>query len=124
MSDAKASETTVAVLYAAKSTEDKRGSIDTQVADCRAMAEREGWEVAEAYRDEAASAWSGDRGPGLAAAMEHAKREAPSILVVQHSDRLARGDARQARHLVEIVTWAVKADVTIRSVQDDLFADE
>jgi DNA invertase Pin-like site-specific DNA recombinase len=113
-----------AILYAAKSTEDKRGSIPTQLEDCRAMAEREGWEVDAEYQDEAASAWSGDRGPGLAEAMEHAERVAPSMLVVQHSDRLARGDARQARHLVEVVTWAVKAGVTIRSVQDDLFADE
>jgi site-specific DNA recombinase len=113
-----------AILYGAKSTADPRDSIGTQLEDCRRMAECQGWEVAGEYSDEAASAWSGDRGPGLARAMEHAEREAPSILLVQHSDRLARGDARQAQHLVEIVLWGVKHDVTIRSVQDDLFADE
>ncbi len=115
---------TAAVLYAAKSTKDPRGSIPTQLDDAREMAEREGFEVVAEFSDEAASAWSGDRGPGLAGAMERAEREAPSVLVVQHSDRLARGDARKARHLVEVVTWAVKAGVTIRSVEDDLFADE
>ena len=89
------------------------------------------WPSARAGRSSASSAMRrraptrGNRGPRLVAAMEHAERLAPSVLVVQHSDRLARGgDARQARHLVEIVFWAIKADVTIRSVQDDLFADE
>jgi site-specific DNA recombinase len=106
-----------AILYAAKSTEDKRGSIPTQLEDCRKMAEREGWEVVEEYSDEAASAWSDDRGPNLAAAMEHAERIG-ATLIVQHSDRLARGDGVQARHLVEIALWAIKAEVTIRSVQD------
>ena len=121
-------DTSPAVVYAAKSTEDRRGSIPTQLTDAREMAEREGWEVVGEYSEEAASAWSGNRGPELDQAMKHAERLAhehgSAILVVQHSDRLARGDARQARHLVEVVTWALKAGVTIRSVQDDLFADE
>jgi site-specific DNA recombinase len=112
-----------AVLYAAKSTEDKRGSIPTQLADCRELAEREGWEVVDVFQDEAASAYSGNRGPGLAAARELAERLAPSVLVVQHSDRLARGDGRTADHLADLYSWAVKADVTIRTVEDDLFAD-
>jgi DNA invertase Pin-like site-specific DNA recombinase len=107
------------VLYAAKSTEDKRGSIPTQLEDGRAMAAREGWEIAGEYADEAASAWSGDRGPQLASAIEHAERIAPCVLVVQHSDRLARGDGRTARHLGELYFWAIKADVQLRSVQDD-----
>ena len=43
------------------------------------------------------------------------------MLIVQHSDRLARGNAKQARHLVEIVTWAIKHDVTIRSFDHGRF---
>jgi DNA invertase Pin-like site-specific DNA recombinase len=108
-----------AIVYAAKSTEDIRGSIPTQLEDSRNMAEREGWDVAGEYVDEAASAWTGDRGPGLAAALEHAEQISPSVLVVQHSDRLARGDGRTARHLGEIYFWALKAGVAIRSAQDD-----
>lgn len=108
-----------AIIYAAKSTQDVRGSIPTQMEDCRAMATREGWVVDGEYADEAASAWSGDRGPGLAAAMKHAERIAPCVLVVQHSDRLARGDGRNARHLGEIYFWSLKAGVQLRSVQDD-----
>jgi DNA invertase Pin-like site-specific DNA recombinase len=108
-----------AIVYAAKSTEDTRGSIATQFEDGRAMAAREGWDVIAEYADEAASAWSGDRGPGLAAALDQAQRLAPCVLVVQHSDRLARGDGRTARHLGEIYFWALKAGVEIRSAQDD-----
>jgi hypothetical protein len=40
------------------------------------------------------------------------------VLIVQHSDRLARGDGRQARHLVEIALWARKTGVKIRCIQD------
>ncbi len=106
-----------AILYAAKSTEDKRGSIPTQLEDCRAFAEREGLSVAGEYQDESESAWSGDRGKGLAAAMDHADREGATLIVL-HSDRLARGDGKQARHLVEIALWAIKANVSIRSIED------
>jgi hypothetical protein len=43
---------------------------------------------------------------------------------VQHSDRLARGDGRSARHLVEIALWALKVGVTLRCVEDlDTFRD-
>ena len=107
-----------AIIYGAKSTEDKRGSIPTQLEDCRAFIEREGMEEVGHYADQAASAWSGDRGPELAAALDHAERLGATI-VVQHSDRLARGDAMQARHLIEIYLWARKVGVSLRSVQDD-----
>lgn len=107
-----------AIIYAAKSTEDKRGSIPTQLQDCRAFAGRERLEIVGEYADEAASAWSGDRGPELAVALSHAEQIGAALLV-QHSDRLARGDARQARHLIEIYLWALKAGVVLRSVQDD-----
>lgn len=108
-----------AIVYAAKSTADPRGSIPTQLQDGRAMAIREAWEIDGEYADESASAWSGDRGPQLAAAIEHAERIAPCVLVVQHSDRLARGDGLKARHLGELYFWALKASVELRSVQDD-----
>jgi hypothetical protein len=41
------------------------------------------------------------------------------MLVVQGTDRLARGDGVKAQHLIEVVLWARKSGVTIRSVQDD-----
>jgi site-specific DNA recombinase len=113
-----------AILYAAKSTEDKHGSIPTQLADCRAMAGREGWTVEDEYQDEAKSAYHGSRGDGLSRAKAHAERLVAegheAVLVVQHSDRLARGDGgREAAHLVEFSLWRAKSGVAIRSVQDD-----
>ena len=107
-----------AILYAAKSTEDIHGSIPAQLEDGRKLAEREGLEVVAEYTDEAASAYKADRGPGLATALEHAERIG-ATLIVQHSDRLARGDGKQARHLAELFFFANRAGVTLRSVQDD-----
>jgi site-specific DNA recombinase len=107
-----------AVLYAAKSTEDKKGSIPTQLTDARALAEREGMSVIGEYADQAASAWKGNRGPELAAALRHAA-EAGASLICQHSDRLARGDGKQARHLAELFFETSRAGITLRSVQDD-----
>src|SRR5204863_4077486 len=53
-----------------------------------------------------------------------AKEHRGAELWVQHSDRLARGDGRSARHLVEIALWALKAGVTVRTVEDvDTFRD-
>ena len=103
------SEPTLAVIYAAKSTEDRHGSIPTQVKDCRALAERQGWTVVGEETDEAFSAFSGNRGPGL----ERAKALAAStsaehgrcVLVAQDADRFARGagDAPGAAdHLAEV----------------------
>jgi DNA invertase Pin-like site-specific DNA recombinase len=111
-----------AVLYAAKSTEDLRGSIATQLADCQERAEREDWNVLETFSDENCSAYHGNRGPGLANARELAAKNAPCVLLVQHSDRLARGGGNApdaAEHLAEIMFWAHRSGVELRSVQDD-----
>ena len=115
--------TTRAVIYAAKSTQDKHGSIGTQVTDCREKADREGWILDGEYEDESKSGYSSSRGDGLAQAREHAARvaaaEGACVLVVQHTDRLARGDGVGADHLIDVAKWARKAGVSIRSVQDD-----
>jgi DNA invertase Pin-like site-specific DNA recombinase len=117
------------VVYAAKSTEDKRGSIPDQLRDCRAEIERSSDRVVEdEYVDEKVSAFTRNRGPGLQDAMRHAEELAQAYggaeLWAQHSDRLARGDGRTARHAVEIALWALKRDVRVRTVQDpDTFRD-
>jgi len=115
-----------AVLYAAKSTEDRHGSIPTQVEDCRAMAEREGWRIEGEYQDEGFSAYKRSRGPGLEAAKRRAEALAAEhgrcVLLAQHSDRFARGagDAPAAAdHLAEVMFWARRHNVELRSVQDD-----
>jgi site-specific DNA recombinase len=111
-----------AVTYAAKSTADIHGSIPTQLADGRKLAADRDFEVVAEFQDESASAYHGDRGPGLAKALAECERlsaeHGSCALIVQHSDRLARGDAKQARHLIELVVWAIKHDVQLLSVQD------
>jgi DNA invertase Pin-like site-specific DNA recombinase len=117
------------IIYGAKSTEDKRGSISDQHRECREAIEPDPqrYVVAE-YKDEAFSAYRRDRGPGLNDAIEHAQELAgehgTAELWALHSDRLARGDGRSARHAVEIALWALKRDVKVRTIQDpDTFRD-
>lgn len=112
-----------AVIYAAKSTADVHDSLPGQIKDCEALASREGLEVSESWTDEAESAYTGDRGPGLQSAMEACERLAPCALIVQHTSRLARGNVRESRHLIEIAIWAIKHDVEIKSKENPLPQD-
>ncbi len=114
-----------AVIYAAKSTEDTKGSISDQIKGCRQLATERAWEVDGEYQDEAKSAFHGSRGDGLAAAMEHCERlkaDAGAIeavwLLVEHSSRLARGDGQKARHLVDFQKWSRTTGVKILSIDD------
>ena len=111
-----------AVTYSAKSTLDVKGSIETQRMDTRLLAERNGWQLVGEYADEDASGYHASRGKGLTDAKAHAERLSAEghqvVVVVQHADRLARGDGITADHLVEIALWARKAGVRIASVQD------
>lgn len=113
-----------AILYAAKSTADKNASIPAQLADGRRMAEADGWTIVDEFHDENKSAFTGNRGEGLANAQQLAEEltERDDVeqvgIFIQHSDRLARGDAIQAAHLLEYVLWAVKTDVYFFSDQD------
>lgn len=111
-----------AIAFAAKSTADPHGSIEGQLQDARKLAEKQGLVLVSEYHDESASAYHGNRGPNLARAIAEAERLAAedgrAALIVQHSDRLARGDGRKAKHLVEYALWALKSNITICSVQD------
>jgi hypothetical protein len=111
------------VTYAAKSTADVRGSIPDQLRDCREALDRVGDRLlVDEFFDEAASAFHGDRGQGLADAMHAAevlvRGHGTVELWAQHSDRLARGDGRTARHAVEIALWALKLGIRVRTIQD------
>jgi site-specific DNA recombinase len=113
-----------AVLYGARSTEDVRGSIPTQLREARAAAEAEGREVVAEFSDEAASAYHGSRGPGLTAARAKVERlrdeERDVELWVFDPDRLARGSGEHGKaHLAQIYWWAVEIGATLRAVQND-----
>ena len=87
------------VIYAAKSTVDKNASIPEQLDDCREMAEENGWTIIGEFWDENFTAYSGNRGPGLTAAIRMAKEAASPerwvMLVAQHTSRFARGDGAE-----------------------------
>jgi hypothetical protein len=69
------------ILYAAKSTEDPRGSIPDQLRESRGAIEREsGRAVAAEYTDEAVSAFSHSRGPGLIETMQQAEEGAIELV--------------------------------------------
>jgi len=118
---------TPAILYAAKSTQDRRRSTKTQLEDAREFAEEQGWVILAEYRDEGFSAYSKNRGPSLRAAEDHAARAAveaghPCMLVAQAPDRFARGagDAPGATdHLVEVWGRCRRKNVWLRSADDD-----
>jgi site-specific DNA recombinase len=117
---------TSAVLYAAKSTQDKHKSIPTQLDDCRRKAADEGWEVVGEFTDEGFSAYSGNRGPGLErakrAAADASTDDAPCMLIAQHSDRFARGAGDRpgaADSLVEIWHAMRRQNVHLRAEQND-----
>ena len=126
MSDA-SDELTPAVLYAAKSTQDRRGSIPDQLNEARELAEREGWQVAGEFSDEGFSAFSGNRGPGLEAAKRAAAEAAAEhgetcMLVAWRSDRFARGAGDEpgaADSLVEIWHEMRRQNVHLRTVRND-----
>jgi site-specific DNA recombinase len=116
-----------AVIYAAKSTEDRNDSIPEQLDDCRDMAKTNGWTIIAEFVDENFTAYSGNRGPGLAAAIQtaqHAASERQSVmLVAQHTSRFARGDGAAPgapKALVELYHEWARSNVKGRLVENDL----
>ncbi len=115
------------VIYAAKSTKDKHLSIPEQVDDCREMCEENGWEILGEFQDEGFTAYTGNRGPGLAAAIALAKRTAAErgcqvFLVAQHTSRFARGDGAKPdapKALVELWHEWARTNVQGRLVEND-----
>jgi DNA invertase Pin-like site-specific DNA recombinase len=118
---------TSAILYAAKSTEDKNQSIPDQFRDGLTKCQEEGWEVVAEFKDEKFSAYSGNRGPGLKEATELAERVAaelgePCMLVAQHSDRFARGAGDRpgaSDSLLEVWLRMRRVDVHLRTYGND-----
>ena len=121
---------TPAILYAAKSTEDRNLSIPEQLDDAREMAEENGWEIVGEFSDEDFSAYSGNRGPDLEAAKQCAieaaqKAGTPAMLVAQAHDRrrsFARGAGDEPgapQSLGELWHEMRRRNVQLRTVEDD-----
>lgn len=113
-----------AVIYAAKSTEDRHGSIPTQLDDCRAYADRHGWLVVGEFQDEGFSAYKGNRGPGFdeakRTALRVAEQQGACVLIAQDADRFARGSGDApgaADHLGELFFRMKRGGVSLYSVR-------
>jgi hypothetical protein len=109
-----------ALICAAKSTDDKHGSIPTQIEDCGAALGREGAAALRRAADGRGvlriQGQSRPR-PGHAKqlAVEAAGKHGEAELWVQHSDRLARGDGKSADHPAEVFFAIRRQGVRVRS---------
>lgn len=96
-----------AAIYA-RISQDREGAglgIDRQVADCRALAERLGWTVAEVYSDNDLSAWQGKARPGYRDLLEAMKGGQIDGVLVWHTDRLHRSP-RELEDYLDVVDAA------------------
>ena len=88
--EASAAECLRAVVYARYSSDRQRdASIDDQVRLCKARIEREGWTMAQVFRDAAISGASAFR-PGYQALLVGARNAAFDVVVAEALDRLSR----------------------------------
>lgn len=117
-----------AVIYAAKSSPDEKGSVADQQRVVLERVEREGGRivVAEPFGEPNVSGYTGERGPQLEAAMraavEAAAEHGEAELWVFHSSRLARGDGRKGRRSLNLIcAQLLYENVQVRSVEDDEF---
>jgi DNA invertase Pin-like site-specific DNA recombinase len=119
-----------AVVYAARSKAEEEGKDSTgdQIAEILARIGRDGGRriVGEPHIDHA-SGFTGNRGSGLAAAIDKAAEAATaqgrSEIWVWHSNRLGRGTGRpgEARALGALLYHLRSLGVSVRSVEDDQF---
>jgi site-specific DNA recombinase len=120
-------------IYAAKSSpQDDDESTGAQIVACREGIAREPNRVlcCEPFSEENVSAYRGNRGPELEAAIRAAvsaaEQHGSAELWVWKSNRLARGSGRksEARSLLELFTDLRRQGVTLRSVTDDEYLRE
>jgi site-specific DNA recombinase len=81
-----------AVIYC-RISQDREGAglgIERQEADCRALADRLGWEVVAVHTDNDLSAYSGKPRPGYEALLADLRAGAADAVVCWHTDRLHR----------------------------------
>lgn len=103
-----------AAVYVRQS-QDKSGqgaAVARQLAECRELAERNGWEVAEVYRDNDASATKGER-KDWARLLADLRAGRHDVLVCWHTDRLYR----RLRDLADLLEIAEARSVRIAAVQ-------
>jgi len=73
--------------------------VGRQEADCRAFADRHGWEVGQVYSDNDASAYSGKPRPGYEQLLKDIETGTVRTLVAWHTDRLHRSPKELERFI-------------------------
>lgn len=104
-----------AAIYVRQSL-DKSGealAVSRQRAECQELADRSGWEVAEVYSDNDASASSGKVRPEWARLLADLDAGRHDVLLCWHTDRLYR----RLRDLVDLVEIAERRSLRIASVR-------
>lgn len=86
--------------------------VERQEADCRALAERLGWSVAEVFSDNDTSAYSGKTRPGYKAMLQAVETGLVTAVVAWHTDRLHR----RAAELEEFVALAERHHLQVQTV--------
>ena len=108
-----------AAIYARISA-DPRGDelgVKRQVQDCRALANRRDWPVADIYVDDDKSAWSGKPRPEYRRLLDDIADGAIDAVLVWHLDRLVR----QPRELEDFIDLCARVGIRhIESVSGDL----
>ncbi len=114
-----------AVAIYARISSDQDGTalgVARQVEDCRTLAAREGWQVAEEYVDNDISAFSGKRRPSYERMLADLRDGSRDAVIVYHADRLTRRPIELEQFLdvvsaagVRHVRFVSGADVNIGS---------
>jgi len=129
-----------AAVYARYSSAKQReSSIEDQVRNCTAFAEREGWSIAEHYVDEALSGTSKDR-PGFKRLLAHGEEGGFDVLLVDDLSRLSR-DEIELKQLVrrfkyrglriigvsdgfDSASKGHKIQVSVRAMMNEIYLDD
>ncbi|MDP9434175.1 MAG: recombinase family protein [Actinomycetota bacterium] len=107
-----------AVIYARQSLDrDGAGAaVERQVADCRALAEARGWQVAEVLTDNDLSASNGKRRPEYERLLDRVRSGSVRVVVVWHLDRLTR----RLADLVDVLEVCRTTGTKVATVTGDL----
>ena len=87
-----------------------------QESDCRTLAQRKGWPIAEVYRDNDISAFNGHRRPDYERLLENMRNRTVDAVVVWHEDRLHR----QPRELEQFIDIATASHVQLATVTGEI----
>ncbi|MHB1554310.1 MAG: recombinase family protein [Acidimicrobiales bacterium] len=100
-------------------SQDREGAglgVHRQEADCRALAERKGWEVAEVYVDNDVSAYSGKPRPAWQRLLADVDADTIDAVVCWHVDRLTRSP----RELEDVIAHAERHGLDLATVSGDV----